>query len=131
MKRLGRRGTRQRLNRRRGCSAFCRVLPRSVRFALILRALRRDIVLPLPSPDIAPIGKTPLSELLPRWNLIRIEMRRALDTMQNNENRYAHPVLGTLDAAQMLELSEVHTGYHTRQIETLQRNSDFPRAAQT
>jgi len=107
-----------------------RMLPRSIRRALILGAMRRDIVLPLPSPDIAPTGETPLAELLSRWDAVRGEMRRKLDVMQNDENRYAHPVLGPLNAARMLELSETHTAYHTRQMEALQRGANFPRAAE-
>jgi hypothetical protein len=47
--------------------------------------------------------------------------------MKCSETRYFHPILGRLSAMQMLELSETHTAYHTRQIESLQRNATFPR----
>jgi hypothetical protein len=57
-------------------------------------------------------------------------MRRVLDAIQGNERRYAHPVLGPLTAAQMLELGQTHVAYHARQIEALQRNMLFPQRAQ-
>ena len=81
-----------------------RVLPRAWHRTLILGALNRNVVLPLPSPVVEPRGDVPLSKLLPRWNRARREMRRALDTLQGDEPRYSHPVLGPLTAAQMLEL---------------------------
>ncbi len=104
-----------------------RVLPRAWRRALVLRALRRDAVLPLPSPGVEPCGNAPLPELLARWEGARGEMRRVLDTLRGDEKRYAHPELGPLTAAQMLELGETHTAYHTRQLEALQRDPNFPR----
>lgn len=107
-----------------------RVLPRAWRRALILGALNSDIVLPLPSPGVEPRRDVPLSKLLPRWNRAHREMRRALDTLPEDEPRYSHPVLGPLTAAQMLELGQTHTAYHTRQIEALQRDPAFPRGAE-
>ncbi len=106
-----------------------RVLPCAVRRALILRALRRDFFLPLPSLDIEPHGDVPLPELLSRWEAARNEMRQVLNSMQSDERRYSHPVLGPLTAAQMLKLGQTHTAYHTRQIETLQSNTMFPKKA--
>jgi len=103
-----------------------RVLPRAWRRALILSALKRGVVLPLPSPAVEPRGDVPLSKLLSRWARARREMRRVLDTLAGDEPRYSHPVLGPLTAAQMLELGETHTAYHTRQIEALQRDPGFP-----
>ena len=103
-----------------------RVLPRAWRRALILGALKRDVVLPLPSPAVEPRGTVPLPELLRRWETARAAMRLALDTMPENDRRYSHPVLGPLTAAQMLELNESHAAYHTRQIEALQRDPAFP-----
>ena len=104
-----------------------RVLPRALRFALVLRAMKRDVTLPLPSPAIEPISDAPLSEWLLRWEAAQTEMRRVLEAIREDEIRYSHPVLGPLTAAQMLELAEVHTAYHTRQLETLRRNKQFPR----
>ncbi|BCM88978.1 hypothetical protein IAD21_00820 [Abditibacteriota bacterium] len=103
-----------------------RILPRSVRRALILGALKRDMVLPLPSSDIEPRSGVPLSELLWRWERARDETRRLLDEIQSRNLSYWHPVLGPLTVAQMLELAYVHTAYHTRQIEVLRRNTAFP-----
>ena len=107
-------------------AAMFRVLPRAWRRALVLRALRRDTVLPLPSPDIEPSEDVPLPELLKRWEAARAEMRGVLETLQGDEPRYSHPVLGPLTAVQMLELGETHTAYHTRQSERLQREVTFP-----
>lgn len=107
-----------------------RVLPRALRRALVLSAFNRDAVLPLPSPAVEPRGDVPLSKLLRRWNRSRREMRRALDALPNDKPRYAHPVLGPLTAAQMLELAQTHTAYHTRQVEALQRDPAFPRGAE-
>lgn len=106
-----------------------RVLPRAWRRALILSALNRDTALPLPSPAVEPRRDVPLSKLLSRWARTRREMRRVLDTLPGDEPRYSHPVLGPLTAAQMLELEETHTAYHTRQIEALQRSPGFPQAS--
>jgi len=107
-----------------------RVLPRAWRRALILMAFNRNVVLPLPSPAVEPRRDVALSKLLSRWARARREMRRILDTLPGDEPRYAHPVLGPLTAAQMLELGETHTAYHTRQIEALQRDPAFPRGAE-
>ncbi|MBC8102990.1 MAG: DinB family protein [Cytophagales bacterium] len=107
-----------------------RILPRAWRRALILWALRRGTVLPLPSPDLAPRGTVPLPDLLSRWEAARGQMRRFLETLPPRRASplcYAHPVTGPLTPVQMLELGETHTAYHTRQIETLRRDPAFPR----
>ena len=80
---------------------------------LILRALRRDVALPLPCCSKA----------------ARAEMGRVLDTMQKDERRYAHPVVGPLSATQMLVLAGTHTAYHQRQMDALRRDAAFPRVA--
>jgi hypothetical protein len=103
-----------------------RVLPRAVRRALILRALRRNVVLPLPSPEAAPSGKVPLPDLIDRWDAARRELRQALETMPWEARRFWHPVAGPLTAAQMLELGETHTAYHIRQIAARRREAGFP-----
>lgn len=104
-----------------------RVLPRAGRRALVLRAFSRDAVLPLPSPAMEPNGDVPLPTLLARWETSRSEMCRVLNSMQRDEARYSHPVLGPLTAAQMLDLARVHTAYHARQMGTLQGDAGFPR----
>ncbi len=104
-----------------------RAVPRSWRRAWIIKALDRDVTLPLPSPDIVPSGNVPMPILCERWAAARREMRGALEVMNGRENRYSHPVLGPLTAAQMLELGRAHIGYHTRQMEMLQRGAAFPR----
>lgn len=54
-------------------------------------------------------------------------MRRALDTIRGDEERYSHPVMGPLTAMQMLTLGQAHMAYHARQMEALQCEEDFPR----
>lgn len=103
-----------------------RVLPRAWRRAMILGALRHGIILPLPSPDIEPRDSIPLADLLERWSISRSDMGVILDTLRADEVRYSHPVLGPLTAAQMLELGRVHTAYHMRQMQTLQRAPQYP-----
>ncbi|MES2460685.1 MAG: DinB family protein [Armatimonadota bacterium] len=102
-----------------------RILPRRLRRALILGALRRGTVLPLPSPNIEPKGDVPLPELLIRWQAARSELNRFLSTLQGSETRYSHPVLGPLTVTQMLELAQTHTAYHTRQMEALLGRAEF------
>lgn len=104
-----------------------RLLPRSWRTALIEGAFRRNLTLPLPSPQMEPRGDTPLPALLERWAASRAEMRRALGAFGADDDAYAHPILGPLTAAQMLSLAQVHTDYHTRQVKRLieaERDSD-------
>ena len=96
-----------------------RVLPRTVRRALVLSAFKRGAVLPLPSPAVEPTGTVPLPELLERWEHARAEMRAVLETAKGSETRWSHPVLGPLTALQMLTLEEAHTAYHTRQMDTV------------
>lgn len=107
-----------------------RVLPRALRRALVLRAFRRGAVLPLPSPAVEPSGDVPLPTLLSRWDASRAETRRVLDSLQRDEARYSHPVLGPLTAAEMLKLARAHTAYHARQMEALQVGAAFPREAE-
>ena len=103
-----------------------RALPRAWRRALFLRALRRDTVLPLPSPAVEPRGSAPLPDLLSRWEASRGEMGRVLQTLSDGSRRHFHPVLGPLTAGQMLELGRTHTDYHLRQMGALQRDGAFP-----
>ena len=106
-----------------------RVIPRAWRRAMILAAFRRNVVLPLPSPDVEPRGDVALPELASRWDTARGEMGRVLDTLRGDEPRYAHPVLGPLTAPQMLELAQAHVAYHARQIAGRRRARAFPGGA--
>ena len=95
-----------------------RVLPRALRRVLVLSAFRRNAVLPLPLPAVEPSGTLPLPELLKRWEKARAEMQSVLEAVERSEARWSHPVLGPLTALQMLTLSEAHTAYHMRQMDT-------------
>ena len=103
-----------------------RLMPSGVRYALVLRALRRDLVLPLPSPDIAPGGETDWPTLRAQWASVRTAMRDELNLADSAEGKYWHAVLGYLAPAQMLELGAVHNDYHTRQIVRLRARKQFP-----
>ena len=104
-----------------------RLLPRSWRRAMILAAFRRDVALPLPTPAVDPRGGLPASDLVARWDAARRAMRAGLEGLAEGEPRYAHPILGPLDALQMLDLSEAHTAYHARQAAALRLLPAFPR----
>jgi hypothetical protein len=103
-----------------------RAIPRSWRRALILSAFRRNMRLPVPLPGILPRSGLSVAVLLDRWNDVRRGMRADLETQHGDAKRYSHPVIGPLNANEMLEMTEAHTAYHTRQIEGIQRMSAFP-----
>lgn len=102
--------------------AIFRVLPRAARRALVLAAFKRDKTLPLPSPGLESSGTVPLPALLERWEQSRLSMHTALEAARGNKPGWSHPVLGPLTALQVLTLPEVHTAYHTRQMERLLNN---------
>lgn len=107
-------------------AAMFRVLPRALRRRLINRALARDRVLPLPGAAIEPQGTTSLDELVARWNAARQAMRTALETVPPDVAQFFHPVIGPLTGHQMLDLSQTHTAYHTRQMQALMDTPAFP-----
>lgn len=97
-----------------------RFLPRSLKRALILAALNRNIRLPLPSPDLEPRGEASLSELLQRWDTARRGLCASLEDVKSaQETPFAHPVSGLLTAMQLLDLGLAHAAYHGRQMEQL------------
>ena len=106
-----------------------RIIPRAARRALVNRALNRDTVLPVPSADVEPSGSIPLAELHMRWQSVREEMHTALKVHPPEMARYAHPILGPLTAAQMLDLGLAHTAYHISQIVRMQQHPNFPKFA--
>lgn len=97
--------------------ALLRVVPRSTRFAMALRAFSRNVTLPLPSPDLDPTGVPSIAESLLDWERVHRQIAVALDTVDAGEPSYFHPILGPLSAAQMLELCHAHMAYHGRQIQ--------------
>ncbi len=108
-----------------------RIIPPRWRFAMALSALKHNVVLPFPSPVLEPQGNERLSDLLFRWGMAHSAMEHDLSMLYGDESRYSHPVLGSLSAAQMLELGCVHTAYHVRQMEALQRDPAFPTRSDT
>jgi hypothetical protein len=108
-----------------------RAVPRALKRALVLRALSRGAILPVPSPAVEPQGNVSLTELVSRWETARGEMQGFLHTLAEDETRYLHPVLGPLTATQMLELNETHAGYHWRQMNALLQRNAFPHPEET
>ncbi len=104
-----------------------RLLPREWRWGLVLRALDRDVALPLPSPGVEPSGEAPLAGSLETWGTNRAEMRRELEGLAPEDAPYFHPVLGPLSGMRMLALARTHAAYHARQAERLMSRPDFPR----
>ena len=96
-----------------------RVLPPFVRRFLVLSALKRNTVLPLPLAAMEPRGQSPLGELRIRWEAVRRVIHTDLDGMTRDTERWFHPALGPLTAAQLLDLGRTHAAYHIRQIEAI------------
>ena len=105
-----------------------RFLPHRLRRALILGALRKNVVLPLPGSEFAPQGRTPLETLLQRWDAVHKSIRAEVALGDPSEPRYEHPVLGRLTPPQMLRLGIEHTRYHARGLDALIACADFPAA---
>ena len=103
-----------------------RLLPRSLRRALILGALNRDLTLPVPSKELEPGTNASLPELYSNWETLTNGIRRFIEPLNGDEKKYTHPAMGPLTILQTLELGRVHTGYHARQIERLRKRSGFP-----
>ena len=97
------------------------------RRALILRAFRRNIPLPLPSTDVEPQREAlNAAGLAARWEDARRVMHGELAAYETDETRYMHRVIGPLSASAMLEVEEEHTAYHARQIESRRAHPSFP-----
>lgn len=97
------------------------IAPRAypARFATICWMLRRGIRLPLPSPEFDPRGETDWPELALRWENARTQLRAhlAAPAFDAVARPFLHTVAGAMTAAQLLELAQVHTAYHARQLE--------------
>ncbi len=103
-----------------------RLLPQSLRRALILGALNRDMTLPMPSKGLMPGSNAKLPELYSNWEVLSTDIRRFIEPLNGDEKKYTHPAMGPLTLLQTLELGRVHTAYHARQIERLRLNPLFP-----
>lgn len=95
------------------------LLPRALRRRMLIAAFGRDMALPLPDPDLNPSEEAPLSKSLARWLAAQETMRRDLESTDIDRLRYSHPVLGPLEARQMLDIALAHTAYHVRQAKRL------------
>lgn len=91
------------------------------RFQLILWAMRRDLRLPLPSPEFEPRGETGWPALQTRWETARALLSEFLGSpdFDSASRPFLHTVAGALTAQQLLEMSQVHTAYHARQLHRL------------
>ncbi len=103
-----------------------RLLPQSLRRALILGALNRDLTLPVPSIELEPGSNASLPELYSNWEIVSNDIRNFIEPLNGDEKKYTHPAMGPITILQTFELGRVHTAYHTRQIERLRNRSGFP-----
>ncbi len=106
-----------------------RLVPRNWRLKMILKAMREDKNLPIPSPSVDPIkvSDVPLSELAQRWDTAQANIQRTVDSPRVDMLRYFHPVIGAVTVSEMLELKEAHIAYHMRQIDKLRAMPGYPR----
>ncbi len=94
-------------------------------FAFVLWALRRNISLPLPAPELEPQGQTPWPELQTRWEQTRAQLQQSLKlpiAVRRSFRPFAHQIIGALSAREMLLLAQVHNAYHLRQLKAVLRN---------
>ncbi len=91
------------------------------RLQLILWSMDRNIRLPLPSPELEPRGEIGWTELQTRWEISRVLLCEFLESpgFDAASRPFLHTVAGALTARQLLELSQIHTAYHARQLEQL------------
>jgi len=96
--------------------------PHPFRLRLVVWAIARGVRLPLPSPDVEPRGDTPWPLLQERWQAASDAMQSAVqapDAVLEANRPFAHPIIGALNAREMLALNHVHNAYHLRQLKAV------------
>lgn len=91
---------------------------------MVLEILERDVRVDVPSAGMQPDGQITLEVLRARWEESRAQLRGYLQRLQKENVEvliFSHPVAGSLNAADMLDLANVHADYHIRQIEGIQK----------
>ncbi len=91
---------------------------------MVIEILEKDIRVDVPSASMEPDGQITLAALRTQWKESRVQLCRFFQHL-NKESVdaavFSHPVAGSLNALDMLDLANVHTDYHMRQIEGIQR----------
>lgn len=90
---------------------------------MVLEILEKDVQVDVPSASMEPDGQITLDVLRTQWEESRAQLSRffmRLDKESVKALVFSHPVAGSLNALDMLDLANVHTDYHIRQIEGIQ-----------
>jgi hypothetical protein len=94
-------------------------------FETVLEILERDVRIDVPSASMEPDGQITLDDLRTQWEDSRAQLGRFFQGL-NKEGAdtlvFSHPVAGSLNALDLLHLANVHTDYHIRQVEGIQRH---------
>lgn len=91
---------------------------------MVLEILEKDVRVDVSSASMEPDGQITLDVLRTQWKESRVQLSRffqRLDKESVEAAVFSHPVAGSLIALDMLDLAKVHTDYHIRQIEAIQR----------
>jgi hypothetical protein len=89
-------------------------------YALVVLVLRWDLPVPVPSEEMVPDGQTTLAELRRQWDENYRVLERHLEDLRDENSDpavFRHPVTGSLTAAQMIRIAELHLCSHQRQIQ--------------
>ena len=92
------------------------------RLEMVLEILETDVAVDVPAASMAPDGRDSLSALLDQWAETRQQLEHFLRKMpadRYEELLFSHPVAGPLSVVDMLDLANVHLGYHMRQIQRI------------
>ena len=96
---------------------------------MVLEILETDVAVDVPAAGLEPDGRISLAILLDRWVETRQQLLRFLKKIPADryaELLFSHPVAGPLNVMDMLDLANVHQGYHMRQIQRIQETFDKP-----
>ncbi len=99
------------------------------RLEMVLEILETDVAVDVPAASMAPDGRISLATLLDQWAETRRQLQRFLRQVpvdRYEELLFSHPVAGPLSVVDMLDLANVHLGYHMRQIQRLRETFDQP-----
>ena len=97
------------------------------RLEMVLEILETDVAVDVPAASMAPDGRISLATLLDQWAETRLRLERFLRKMpadRYEELLFSHPIAGPLSVVDMLDLADVHLGYHLRQIQRLGETFD-------
>ena len=90
---------------------------------MVLEILERDVRVDVPAVRMEPDGQITIDVLRTRWEESQAQLRRYFQRLQEENVEtlvFSHPVAGSLNALDMLDLANVHADYHIRQIESIQ-----------